>query len=1061
MLKTKLNSFSMIMGVFFLGILILKPNSSQATHAAGADITYQCLGNNQYRITVAFYRDCFGIAESSSYGLTIVSAKKNVSLSATATKISGPNGIIVTPVCQTAVSKCNGGTALGIRKWIYQATITLPSQSDDWVVGFRECNRNSSITTVNNPDLTCQYVEAKINNQNGVCNSSPTFSVDPIGYACIAQNFSYNQGAFDADGDSLFFELINPLDDEGVNIPFISPYTATSPMSTSTPFTFNSVTGALNFTPNLLQVGILTSRVKEYRNGVFIGSCMRDFQFNVGSCGNNDVPSASGVNGGSNFGVSICPGDNICFDITSSDNDVNQIVTMTSNATTVIPGSTFTTNGANRPTGTFCWQTTAGDASANPYVFSVTVIDDACPNGAAQTFTYSVNVKEIDFTLNSTPTSCLGNTGSATATINDPNGGNGYSFEWSNGSTNSNISALASGTYTVTVTSAGGCTKSGSVVVSNQGGNISCTATSTPSNSCNGNCTGTATATVTGTGNISYSWLTTPVQTTQTATGLCPGLYTVNVNDAAGCSSSCSVLVTGGGQGGSITCTIIGNNNAACDKSCNGSATVSVTGGSNNYSYTWSTSPAQTNATATGLCSGDYNVAVTDNLSGCTTTCTVKIDDAGAGLNCSVVLLKTVSCYGFNDGVLRANVAGGNAPYTYLWSNGVTTQVISGLGKGTYTVTVTSNNGCTSVCKKYLGQPSQLTCSANTKDATCTKKCNGEAAIIVTGGKPPYIYNWGNGASNVDVKSDLCPGAYTVGVTDSRGCICEVKFDIKDNSAKCDKFLTGHNQTYYNPKPGGNVVSNYLTNNFSAVFPNGLSIGGGCNNSKSILITSASAAKIIMQGTGAPATLTTNYTNPSLATLNNSLASQLTGLSLNIAFDEFDANWAPSSSVHFNQMVLDSGPLKGITVAQLQTEASKALGGCGSIYSNSILRTYCALVNSSWNLGVKSNGLLTCPKDPCDSKLSFIALDANDELQFGMFPNPANDNVNVHFVSLGEYEFVVEMLDITGRVVSTNSGVSQTGLNSLAYSISSISKGTYLVRFRMNGDTRVARVMVN
>ncbi|MBL0054495.1 MAG: hypothetical protein IPP29_24960 [Bacteroidetes bacterium] len=96
------------------------------------------------------------------------------------------------------------------------------------------------------------------------------------------------------------------------------------------------------------------------------------------------------------------------------------------------------------------------------------------------------------------------------------------------------------------------------------------------------------------------------------------------------------------------------------------------------------------------------------------------------------------------------------------------------------------------------------------------------------------------------------------------------------------------------------------------------------------------------------------------------------------------------------------------------------------------MRTYCALVNSSWNLGVKSNGLLACPKDPCDSKLSFIALDANDELQFGMFPNPANDNVNVHFVSLGEYEFVVEMLDILAGLYQPILGVSQTGLNSLA-----------------------------
>jgi hypothetical protein len=143
---------------FYLALFLLTFafKLSYGSHASGADLTYDYLGNGQYRIVLKFYRDCSGISAPTSPIIDINSASCGVSTSLTLTQQSFQE---VTPLCPTATSTCNGGSTPGLQQYIYTGIITL-QQCTDWVFSFAECCRNSAITNSTTPDSYDLYVEA-------------------------------------------------------------------------------------------------------------------------------------------------------------------------------------------------------------------------------------------------------------------------------------------------------------------------------------------------------------------------------------------------------------------------------------------------------------------------------------------------------------------------------------------------------------------------------------------------------------------------------------------------------------------------------------------------------------------------------------------------------------------------------------------------------------------------------------------------------------------------------------------------------------------------------------
>ncbi len=198
-------------------------------------------------------------------------------------------------------------------------------------------------------------------------------------------------------------------------------------------------------------------------------------------------------------------------------------------------------------------------------------------------------------------------------------------------------------------------------------------------------------------------------------------------------------------------------------------------GGSGSYQYMWSPATGLSSATvsnpiASPVALTTYTVTVVDQVSGCSATDNVTISISAVPQ--ITMTTSPVSCYGGSDGSLCANVTGGTAPYTYIWNTipATTTSCANGLAYGTYTITVTSSNGCTATDAGIVSQPaSALSVSDTVVNISCHGGGDGQIYVTATGGTPPYMYNWSNGSIQPTVLP-LPAGPYTLTVTDAGGC---------------------------------------------------------------------------------------------------------------------------------------------------------------------------------------------------------------------------------------------------------------------------------------------------
>lgn len=428
--------------------------------------------------------------------------------------------------------------------------------------------------------------------------------------------------------------------------------------------------------------------------------------------------------------------------------------------------ATVTASGGTSPY-TYFWQ--GGGASATKTglcagTYNVTISDD---NGCAATATATITEPAaLTASITGTNTTCNGTCNGA-ADVTASGGTAPYLYNWSNASTSEDLSSICAGTYDITVTDDKGCTATSSVTI-NEPAAIT-TSTSSVNSTC-GNSNGEACVSAGGgTSPYTYSWNTTPVQTTSCATGVAAGNYTVTVSDANGCTATASVIVSNS-SGGSASATVVSDATGA--GLCDGSASASITGGASPYTYLWDN--GQATSTSTGLCAGTVCVTVTDD-NGCTSVACVIINEPGAIV--TSVVVADVSCNGICDGAVDLTVSGGVSPYTYLWSSGATAQDPANLCAGTYTVTVTDNNGVTATASATISEPPAISVTGATTDLTCNNVCSGAIDITAGGGTSPYNYSWSNSSSNEDISS-LCAGSYTVTVTDANSCTATSTFTI-------------------------------------------------------------------------------------------------------------------------------------------------------------------------------------------------------------------------------------------------------------------------------------------
>nr|MBA2408071.1 gliding motility-associated C-terminal domain-containing protein [Chitinophagales bacterium] len=388
----------------------------------------------------------------------------------------------------------------------------------DWIIATHISARNEAITNLANPGDYDLYVECHLDNSSGICNNSPVFSIIPIAYSCTNQLFVYNHGAFDPDGDSLVYTLVNPLDTLNGPIPYsLGVFSPTYPLSTTSgTLEFDPFTGQISCVPSENQIAVISVRIDEYRDGGFIGSTQRDLEMVVKTCNNNVPEIPLGIEnliGGALLDsntVIVCPGITVDFDLVGVDIDGADTLTVTTNLATTIPAAVFSSSGDNPITGHLTWETAAADSGF--YFFTVTISDDGCPISGQQVYSYTIQVSKPPVDAGPDTSICISNPVIQLQVIGQA------PFHWNNANflddPNSETPTATlpdSGTFIFVVTGdAGGfCEKNDTVVVTVDP-NVFAAATVAPDTICAGDTIQLNASATAGIGNYSYNWSSVP-----------------------------------------------------------------------------------------------------------------------------------------------------------------------------------------------------------------------------------------------------------------------------------------------------------------------------------------------------------------------------------------------------------------------------------------------------------------------------------------------------------------------------------------------------------------------
>ncbi|MBL7883713.1 MAG: gliding motility-associated C-terminal domain-containing protein [Bacteroidia bacterium] len=387
--------------ILFLSFLALftfiNVHTSKASHIAGGDISYTCIGNNQYQINLNLFVDCLGFDPGASQTITFTSTcggSQTIQVN-----VTNPGGTEISQLCPSQInnSTCNGGSLPGMWVFNFVGTVTLNPSCNTWTAGWGVCCRNNAILNLTNAASQNSYIETTMNTLTNPCNNSPAFTAQPIPYVCINQQVNYSYGVVETDGDSLYYTLVSALSASGAPLGYNGGYSPTSPIPG---IVLDPTTGLLTFTPTMLGNFVVVVLVQEYdSNGNLLGTVMRDIQFIVQNCSNIvPDPTAGAISNMTGtavqtgpFSIEMCEGSTFTFNAVYTDVNAGDILTLTTNLNTVLPGATLTTSGTNPLTATYTWIAPGGSANTNT-TFSVTVNDGACPVQGQQTFVYDIQV---------------------------------------------------------------------------------------------------------------------------------------------------------------------------------------------------------------------------------------------------------------------------------------------------------------------------------------------------------------------------------------------------------------------------------------------------------------------------------------------------------------------------------------------------------------------------------------------------------------------------------------------------------------------------------------------
>lgn len=744
-------------------VIAFSPLLAHATHIVGGEMNYSCLGNSQYEITLTIFRDCYngnpaawfdnpaaiGVFDQNNFLLATLFVPLDLDLNDTLDPVLSGECFVAPPdVC--------------VHTTTYTTTVLLPPIPGGYQLAYQRCCRNQTIVNIVDPLATGATYGVTISEEAlAQCNSNPKFNSWPPIYICVDEPINFDQSAQDIDGDSIVYKLCTPLQGADPDNPqpqpphnppydeivWVSPPYGVDNMLNGTPgdpLQIDLHTGLLTGTPNTIGQFVVGICVEEYRDGELISTTRRDFQYNVGVCGMTV----------SSFFAPEFQCDDLTVQFENQSEDADEYLWIFND-----PNNPITTSNAENPSFTF----------QQPGTYEVMLVADpetVCADTFSQTITLALNGLNVDFDYEIVE--CVDNFTIQMTDLTTDSNDEPVAWDWqvvgtnlSSNEQNPSFTLANSNAVTImlTVTSGNGCMESHSLTLTDVG--VFDVAISSTDILCNGDNNGTADVTASG-GAEPYTYLWSNGEETASISDLASGTYTVTVTAANGCEQVVSTTV----EEPSLLASMILTSYTSCDAPNSGQLEAVVTGGTGDYTYLWSND--ETTATISNLPGGAYSVTVTDE-NGCTAVSMASVFDSGEVVVATAI--SDVTCNGDNDGSIDLSVSGGLGDYTYQWSNNETTEDLSNLGAGTYTVTVSDAGDCSTTVSITIDEPAVLDGYIMAMDAGCMSGTDpGGAMAGAMGGTPPYSFVWNNGETTSSIEN-LTPGEYSVTITDANGCV--------------------------------------------------------------------------------------------------------------------------------------------------------------------------------------------------------------------------------------------------------------------------------------------------
>ncbi|MCB0795680.1 MAG: T9SS type A sorting domain-containing protein [Flavobacteriales bacterium] len=262
-------------------VMSMFPLTAQATHVMGSDLGYRHVAGNEYEVTLVVFRHCDGIALASVQNIAVLSTTCSVD---TIVSIGSIDQQVQGTGCPGLLTVCQGGNAPGLEIVTYRDTIDLGMACSDWVISWSQCCRQSNISNLSNASQFGATNRCTLDNLNHPGNDSPVFQQFHLPYFCSNELFCLDNGAYDADGDSLGYSMMVPLDENGAMLSYEPGFSITEPFPSANGHQFDPFTGNHCAIPGMLGDYALAYLVEEYRNGVLVGSCMRDLHLITLNC---------------------------------------------------------------------------------------------------------------------------------------------------------------------------------------------------------------------------------------------------------------------------------------------------------------------------------------------------------------------------------------------------------------------------------------------------------------------------------------------------------------------------------------------------------------------------------------------------------------------------------------------------------------------------------------------------------------------------------------------------------------------------------------------------------